>query len=327
MTAYKFLTASLFLVSLSYSFPLVSPLPDLTVAPALAQTAAKGEDKKEAASKPSDNPDFKVGPARLSLGDKLAEIDLPQDFGLVSKSKTEEFCKAEGNSTEGVLGMIVPKFAKEEKAPPYFVMCRFEDIGYVKDDDAGKLDAAELLKAFKEGNKEANEDRKREGITPFYVGDWSELPHYDKAKHQVVWGIEVKDEDAANAPVSAVNYNTRILGRRGVLSMNLVSDPATLEKNKKEVAKLLDRTTFVKGASYADYQPGKDKDSGLGITGLILGGGALAAAAKFGVLGGLWKWAIGLLLVGKKFIILIVVGIGALIAKIFKKKDGGASGT
>ncbi|NJL72320.1 MAG: DUF2167 domain-containing protein [Candidatus Competibacteraceae bacterium] len=157
---------------------------------------------------------------------------MPENFGLVSKSKTEEFCKAEGNSTEGVLGMIVPKFAKEEKAPPYIVMCRFEDIGYVKDDDAGKLDAAELLKAFKEGNKEANEDRKREGITPFYVGDWSELPHYDKAKHQVIWGIQVKDEDSAAAPVSAVNYNTRILGRRGVLSMNLVSDPGTLEKQK-----------------------------------------------------------------------------------------------
>ncbi|NJL72321.1 MAG: DUF2167 domain-containing protein, partial [Candidatus Competibacteraceae bacterium] len=63
---------------------------------------------------------------------------------------------------------------------------------------------------------------------------------------------------------------------------------------------MLDRTSFVKGASYADYQPGKDKDSGLGITGLILGGGALAAAAKFGVLGGLWKW------------VLLGIGVGAL---------------
>lgn len=49
----------------------------------------------------------------------------------------------------------------------------------------------------------------------------------------------------------------------------------------------------------------------------------MAAAAKFGVFGALAKWGLGILLVCKKFIILIVAGIGAVVAKFFKgkKKD------
>jgi len=70
--------------------------------------------------------------------------------------------------------------------------------------------------------------------------------------------------------------------------------------------------------------PGKDKAAEFGIAGLILGGGALAAAAKFGLLGALWKWGIGIVLVLKKFIIIGIAGIGAFIARIFKKKPAAA---
>jgi uncharacterized membrane-anchored protein len=191
-------------------------------------------------------------------------------------------------------------------------------MGYVNDDDAAKLDAAAILNTYKEGTAEENEKRKEEGMAPIYVGGWAETPRYEKSKHQVIWALQVKDEDSPKAPVVTINYNTRILGRKGVLSLNLVTDPGYLDQNKIKTAALLNQTAFVKGNSYEEYQPGKDKSSGLGLTGLILGGGALAAAAKFGILGGLWKWAIGLLLLAKKFIIILIAAAAAAISKFFR---------
>lgn len=258
------------------------------------------------------------GPAKISLGDHLAQVDMPSGYAFIKKDIAEQILKENGSSPEGCLGMIIPQEMKKENS--FFVVCRFEDIGHVKDDDADKLNADEILNSYKDGCKDQNEERKEQGIAPIYVGGWAEKPRYERKKHQVVWALEVKDEDSASAPVTTINYNTRILGRRGVLSMNLVTDPDKLSDNKKKVAVLLDDTKFVKGSAYEDYQAGKDKDSGLGIAGLILGGGALAVAAKMGAFGAVWKFILPLFLVCKKFIVVLVLGIGAALSKLFGKK-------
>lgn len=254
----------------------------------------------------------------IILGDKLATVNLPPNFIFVEEAQAKEFLKAQGSGGEGVLGIIAPP---KDSTEDYFVVCRFEDVGYVNDDDADKLNANDILNSYKEGTKEQNEERQELNLPPIYVGGWAESPHYDKKDHHVIWGIQIKDEDSESAPVAGINYNTRILGRRGVLSMNLVTGPETLERDKKNVAILLANTKFNQGHTYAEYIPGKDKSAGYGIAGLVLGGGAMAAAAKFGVFGALWKWALGIILVAKKFIIVILVAIGGIIAKFFGKKD------
>lgn len=260
------------------------------------------------------------GPAKIKLGDMLANLELPAKYAFVNKDVTEKFLKEQGSSPEGILGMIVPA---DEKDGNFFVVCRFEDVGYVNDDDAEKINANEILNSYKEGSKDQNEERKELNLPPIFVGGWAEAPHYKKDSHQVIWGIEIKDEERDGAPVMDINYNTRILGRRGVLSLNLVTAPQDLVANKAKVAKLLDSTTFIRTQTYADYVPGRDKKAEYGLAGLILGGGAMAAAAKFGIFGAMGKWILGLVLVFKKFAIVAIAGIGALIAKFFggKKKD------
>lgn len=260
------------------------------------------------------------GPAKVVLGNNVAIVDMPKGYLFVDEQSAKAFLREGGDSDEGVLGMIYPAQRGNEQQPEFLVICRFQDIGHVSDDDADKLNAKELLQQYKEGTAEGNEERKAKGIPPFYVGNWVENPHYDKGKHHVIWALEVKDQDSPQAPVVGINYNTRILGRNGVLSMNLVTAPELLERNKQDMAVLLADTSFSKGNSYSDYKPGVDKDAGFGIAGLVLGGGALAAAAKMGVLGGLWKWALGIILVLKKSIFLVIAGAGALIAKLFSKK-------
>lgn len=257
------------------------------------------------------------------LGDKLAVVKLPKEFRFIGPERAIAYLKEQGSSGEGVLGIIAPQ---KDSPETYFVVCRYEDCGYVTEDDADKINPSDLLNSFKEANKEQNEERIAQKIQPYYVGGWAEPPRYDKASHQMIWAIEVKDVDSAEAPVDTINYNTRMLGRRGVLSMNLVTEPKELDLGKAKVATLLQNVKYNKGQTYAEYVPGTDKAAGYGLAGLILGGGAMAAAAKFGIFGALWKWGLGILLVLKKFIIIGIVGVVAVISKLFKGKGAATAG-
>lgn len=262
------------------------------------------------------------GPAKVTLGDNVATIDLPEGYAFINEVVAKEILAEQGNPHDGVLGVVLPT-PEEGKGPEFFVVCTFQDIGYVKDDDAGKIDAKGLLESYREGTKAQNEELKEKGIAPLYIAGWAEEPHYDKAVHHVIWGIAARDQDTDSSPVTIVNYNTRILGRKGVLSMNLVTGPDTLNVDKTKVNDILRKTTFVAGNRYEDFQPGKDKDSGMGLSGLILGGGALAVAAKTGLLGTLGKWLIAAVLIGKKFIIVFVIAAFAGLKALFggKKKS------
>lgn len=218
------------------------------------------------------------GPARITLGDNLAYVDLPAGYLFANKELAQKFLEKEGSSTHGVLGIIIPE-NKNEEDDSFSIISSYDDSGYVHDKDANDLKADEILKSCQEGTKQGNERRKELNIPPFYVGGWAEKPQYQKDKHQVVWAIEIKDQDTPQAPVEAINYNTRILGRQGVLSMNLVTSLKKFPENKAKAMELLNKTEFTKGNTYGEYVEGKDKASGYGLTGLILGGGAMAAAA------------------------------------------------
>jgi uncharacterized membrane-anchored protein len=260
-----------------------------------------------------------LGPAKIALGKNIATMDMPGGYRFVEEKYAKELLQANGDPPDGVLGLIFPE-TQERGNEEFAVICRFEDAGHVRDDDADQINSSELLQQYKDGTKEQNDERKEHGVPPIYVGNWAEKPRYNKQLHHLVWAIEVKDQDSPEAPVAVINYNTRVLGRNGYLSMNLVTSPNQLENNKQKIGALLADTHFVKGNSYQDYKPGVDKDAGFGLAGLVLGGGALAAAAKMGILGGLGKWLIGIILVLKKSIFLVVAGVGAVIAKLFGKK-------
>ncbi|MDQ5933098.1 MAG: hypothetical protein QG574_382 [Cyanobacteriota bacterium erpe_2018_sw_21hr_WHONDRS-SW48-000092_B_bin.40] len=300
----------------------------LTLSPLSLQ--AKEQDSKEpnqaklSTKEKSGKADSETKEQTVVLGDKLAVVKLPKEFRFVEPERAIAFLKEQGSSGEGVLGIIAPR---KDSPDMYFIVCRYEDCGYVTEDDADKINANDLLNTFKEANKEQNEERIAQKIQPYYVGGWAEKPRYDKASHQMIWAIEVKEVDSADAPADTINYNTRMLGRRGVLSMNLVVSPKELELGKQKVATLLQNVKFNKGQTYAEYVAGTDKAAGYGLAGLILGGGAMAAAAKFGIFGALWKWGLGILLVLKKFIIIGIVGVVALVSKLFKGKGKGSEGS
>jgi len=252
----------------------------------------------------------------IVLGDKLATIELPSEYVFIGPKEAAEVVKRQGSNADGILGVIA---LREPSENDYCVMCYFDEVGYVDDEDADQLNTDDLLDAFKDVAKANNEERKKLNLAPMFVTGWAQQPYCKKEAHQLVWAIKIKTDYSAKSSLETINYNTRVLGRRGVLSMNLVTAPEFFEQNKPKMAALLNATKFCSGQSYGDFKPGSDKLAEFGIAGLILGGGAVAAAAKCGVLALLWKWLLVPLLLLKKFLVFLIIGAGSLFPRLMVK--------
>lgn len=261
---------------------------------------------------------WQEGPKPIDLGHGV-KLDLPETHAFLGMPQAGELMKKMGNLyNEDLLGLVISKDEKEQN--DYIVTLRFEDSGHIKDDES--LDGKELLDSIREGEEEYNEERKKLGFSPMHAAGWDEEPHYDKANHRLIWGLIIEAPDGGS-----INYNTRILGRTGFVSLNLVTDKQHLAQYKPAGAMLLSRTGFEKGQTYADFNESTDKVAEYGLTGLVLGGAGLglAKAAKIGLLAKFGKGLIALLIAGKKVIVAAVIGLGALVKKLLGGKKENAT--
>ena len=263
--------------------------------------AAKPDpDAEEADDAAAKMPPHIVGPKHVELGSQ-ASIDLPEGMVLFEKEVTQRILRESGDSPEGSVAMVFKPGSK------WRAFIDYEDAGYIDDSDADDLDAKELLESYRSGNTEQNKTRKSMGQPELTIDSWTEDPHYERAAHHLVWGLGAHDDNG-----KVINFITRILGRNGFLSVDLVGSPEGLEAAKKEALPVLQATHFNAGATYADHAS-SDRSSGIGLRGLVLGGAGVAVASKLGLFA-------KLLLVFKKGIILLVAGIAALFRGVFRRK-------
>jgi uncharacterized membrane-anchored protein len=281
-------------------------------APAPTASAAEEQEEAPAESSKPEQPvvPWKPGPLKVTLGHSLT-MDLPGGDAYVAGEDAKKLLERNGNfHNENLLAVVVGT----EEGSGWAVTIRYEEDGYVKDDE--KLDADAILQSLKEGTNEGNAERAEKGFQPLTVNGWRELPRYDRASHHLVWGVDVASKDDVT-----VNYSTRILGRRGWVALNLLSDPQHVETDKPAVAKLLDVTTFDKGSRYEDHASG-DKVAEYGLVGLVLGGAGVVAlkAAKIGFLASFWKVIVAGLLAAKKAVIVGFAAVAAYFKRLFGRK-------
>lgn len=266
----------------------------LLVAPLLAQDA---QPKKRAGLE---------GPAIAQLGG-VAEIQVPVGHIFFDGNATRAMLEAAGEPVGGKeAGFLSPTNRG------WAVYFQYDDSGYVKDDDKDKLDADKLLASIKEGNDEGNKYRKKHGNPTLEIVGWDQKPAYDATTHNLTWAIRATSEGE-----QIVNYNTRLLGRKGVMEVVLVCDPADLPKHLPEFNALLAGYKYSTGETYAEYKPG-DKIAKYGLGALVLGGAAVGAAKL-----GLFASLLVFLKKGFKFVILAVVaivfGLKKFIVRFFNK--------
>lgn len=259
-----------------------------------------------AQSEKSNKPEFLTGPAVAKLGG-IAQIQLPKGDLFFDGETTRKLLKSYGEPVSGhELGTIT------STNEAWSVMFEFADIGYVKDDEKDKLDADKMLASIKEGTDQANKERIRAGNPPLEIIGWEQKPHYDETTHNLTWAIR-----CSSAGRQILNYNTRLLGRSGVMEVVLICDPDDLPKNLPTFNTLLAGYNFQSGQTYAEYRKG-DKLAKYGLAALVVGGAGVAAV-KLGLL----AWLLPFL---KKGWVLIVAGfaaIGNFFRKLFGRKNNG----
>jgi uncharacterized membrane-anchored protein len=265
--------------------------------------------KKKAEAEPSPTPyegltwddlesvKFQKGPATGDLG-TAAQVRVPAGFVFANGNDTRVIMEKMQNPTSGKeMGFLAPA------AEDWFAVFEFDPVGYVKDDEKGSLDADALLESIRAGTEAGNRERARRGWPALTVIGWETPPRYNEQTHNLEWAVRAESE---GQPV--VNHNTRLLGRGGVMEVTLVTNPTTLGETLPKFRTMLAGFDFVQGQKYSEFRAG-DKMAAYGLTGLIAGGG-VAVAAKSGLFKWLWKG-----------IVAAVVGVGALVKKLFSRGD------
>jgi uncharacterized membrane-anchored protein len=239
--------------------------------------AAESPSKEAAKDSPIDRIKWQKGPSHGALGN-LAQVKIPANYIFAGGEDTKLLMETMQNPVSGrELGFFAP-----EKAP-WFIVFEYDDTGYIRDDEKGSLDAAAMLDSIKAGNEEGNKERVKRGWSKLEITGWEQPPRYDEKTNNLEWAIRAQSE---GRPV--VNFNTRILGRGGVMRVTLVTGPEELAATLPQYKAALVDFSYNTGHKYAEYRQG-DKLATYGLSALVVGG-ATAAAVKSGAFKWLWKF-------------------------------------
>lgn len=274
----------------------------LFAVPAFAQPAPAPAEPEAAAPEGAGEPEplppgMTEGPAKVKLGSN-AELNVAAGDIFGDAATAKRLLEQGGNLISGrEMGILLGQEAT--------VIFEFDEVGYVKDDDKDQLDADKMLTSLREGQEAANEELKKLGRPELELPGWQVKPHYDEKSHNLEWAPLVRNKSSGK---ETVNYNVRILGRRGVTEAVLLVSPDKFEAQLPWFRSALGGFTYVQGEDYASFRQG-DRIAEYGLAALVTGG-VVAAAAKSGLLGRLWK-----------FIVLGIAGLGAFLKKLFGGGD------
>ena len=247
------------------------------------------------------------GPSDVALASQ-AKLHLPAGMVWVPQPEAGKLMRAMGNTEDKrLLGLVHPS-----GDAGWMVVAKYEDAGYIKDDDARDWNIDDLFKSLKEGTEEANKMRRERGFPELDILGWLERPAYDAKTHRLVWALEARDKSAAAGSDNTVNYNTYALGREGFMSLNLITDRSHIDQDKSAAGTLLAALEFDAGKRYADYNASTDRTAEYGIAALVAG----VAAKKLGF----FALAAAFFAKFAKVILLALAGAGAAFTRLFKRR-------
>ncbi len=247
----------------------------------------------------------------VELPNGIATLKVPDSFYYLNPSDSEKVLvdvwgnpPGAGNET---LGMLFPAKGTPFDDDSWGVTIEYEEDGYVSDEDADDIDYDELLAVMKDDTAEASKQRVQQGYESIELVGWAAKPFYDKTAHKLHWAKELK---FGSIDTNTLNYNIRILGRKGVLVLNFIADIDQKQLIDSQVDTVLGLAEFNRGFRYDEFDPSIDKVAAYGLGALVAG----KVVAKTGLLA-------AALIFLKKFGIFIAVGFVALFRKLFKRDN------
>lgn len=256
-----------------------------------------------------DGMDYQTG--TITIGNNLASFELGEEYYFLgAEDASHVLVRLWGNppSTD-TLGMIFP-IDQTPLHDTWGIELTYEEIGYVSDKDAADYDYDALLKIMQEDIVEENEFRVQQGYGWMKLIGWAERPYYDTADHKLIWAKELAFEGEES---HTLNYNIRVLGRKGVLVINFIAMMDQLNEVRAATPAVLAMTSFNAGNRYSDFDSSVDTVAAVGIGGLIAG----KVLAKTGFL------AIALVFL-KKFWFLALLPLLWLKNRLFNRRSDGS---
>lgn len=258
---------------------------------------------------------FNYQTGTVPIKEGLATIIVPQGFKYLNGTDSETILtnvwgNPPSDPSDPSLGMLLPEDFKLRNDSMYAINITYTEDGYIDDEDAKEIDYDELLATMKSDAVASNEYRMENGYQSIELVNWASPPFYDAANKKLHWAQELKFGDS---PQHTLNYNIRILGRKGYLQFNAIGEMFVLEQVKNNIDPILSSINFNSGNRYADFNPDLDEVAAYGIGGLIAGKALMKAGvlAKVGlVIAKFWK-----------IIALAVLGFFGSIGKFFGKKE------
>ena len=248
---------------------------------------------------------YKRGEVILNGG--LAILNVPEGFKFLDSEQSKRvLTDLWGNPPSEPIGLLFPEdMTPMHDAFTYAVEIEYAEEGYIEDEDAEDLDYNDLLEEMQEDIKTANPERKAQGYETMELVGWASPPYYDQENKKLHWAKELKFE---GYDVNTLNYNIRVLGRKGYLNLNAIGEINMLETFNADRDNILHSVEFTAGNRYSDFNPDIDKVAAYGIGGLIAGK-ILAKVGFFALILKFWKF--------------IAIGAVALFSGFRKKLFGG----
>ncbi len=255
--------------------------------------------------------DLRTGKIELPGG--IASLDVPEDFYYLNPQDSKIVLeKIWGNPEDELnLGMLFPAGATPFDGDSWGVTIEYSEEGYIRDDDADEIDYDELLQEMQQAALEESKYRVEQGYESIRLVGWAEPPYYDAEQKKMYWAKELA---FGEAETNTLNYNIRVLGRKGVLVLNFIAGMPELEEIRQSRGAVLAMTSFNPGYRYEEFDPEFDKVAAYGLGALVAG----KVLAKTGFL------AMALLLL-KKFWVLIPLALGWLWRLFSRKETAGKS--
>ncbi len=224
------------------------------------------------------------GPVQGTLG-AIGQVKVGDGCGFADADGTRTFLTLTQNPTSGQeKGTVLCQVLRSESdTTQWFAIFEYDEVGYVKDDEKTALDADKILASLREGNEAGNEMRRERGWETLDLVGWERPPFYDPATNNLTWATRVR---AAGGDES-INHSVRLLGRGGVMKVDLVVSPDAYAASIPAFDGLVASHEFNSGLKYAEWREG-DKVAAYGLTAPVAGG-AGALALKSGLLGKFWK--------------------------------------
>ena len=136
---------------------------------------------------------------QIKIKDGLAILNVPTNFYYLdpqdAKTVLVKFWGNPPSLADKSLGLLIPSDKNVLEPGCWVVTISYVGDGYVKDDDASKINYDDLMKQMQKGAEENNKARQEKGYPTVQLIGWATPPHYDAATHKLYWAKEVKFED------------------------------------------------------------------------------------------------------------------------------------